>query len=358
MTWLARTPRRGGRSLARPAVLSWAALCSGCASKDLWLLHPQGPLADASLRALIVDTAATLLVIGPATILTLWAIWRYRRATGKGRYVPGWSHSVPIELLCWGGPFLVVVGLGYFSLQMALATDPAAPGVMAEGAGPDNSKPPINIDVITTDWQWLFIYRGRGIAVANKLVLPVHTPVRFRMTSATVATDFFIPQLVGQMDVMPGMVTGQGLIANQVGTYEGFATDFNGPGFAWMRFQTQVVLPDEFDAWVAAAGKSQQHLDDAVFRQFATPTINDSNTTITFAVADEGLFDKVMQDTMMSTTYPTPPNMTEKKAHKVNDSKQPTDPAAASTPDPDRPGDGMSPHAMPMHGMSPNQEAH
>ncbi len=304
-------------------------LCSGCASNSLWLIHPRGPVADASLRAWIVDTAATLLVIGPATLLVSWAMWRYRRVNGKGRYVPGWSHSVPIEIICWGAPFLVVIGLGYYSLQGALATDPAGPGAMAPGSSADASKPPINIDVITTDWQWLFIYPDRHIAMANKLVLPVHTPVRFRLTSSTVATDFFIPQLVGQIDVMPGMRTGQGLIADQTGVYEGFATEFNGPGFSWMRFQTAVVSDADYEAWVASMQQAPAHLDDAAFKQFATPTINYNNTTTRFSAVQAGLFDHVMQDVMMGNVYPTPPNMTEKKAHKIGDGKQQTISTAA-----------------------------
>lgn len=312
------------RRVGRACAILTLTLCSACSTSGFWLVHPRGPTTQASLQAWIVDTAATLLVIGPATILVFWAIWRYRRATGKGKYVPGWSHSIPIELACWGFPFLVVLGLGFYSLHSSLAVDPAGPGIIAAGTSADAAKPPINIDVVTTDWQWLFIYPDRHIAVANKLVVPVNTPVRFRLTSSTVATDFFIPQLAGQIDVMPGMRTWQGMIANEVGSYEGFASDYNGPGFAWMRFQVQVVSDADYERWATAAQAAPTRLDDAVFKKFATPTINYKNSVTEFSRVEDGFFDHVMERVMMGDVYPTPANMTEKKAHKVNDGKQET----------------------------------
>lgn len=317
-------PARESGRIGRMALLLIPFLCAGCASDQFWLVQPRGPMADASLRAWIVDTAATLLVIGPATLLVLWAVWRYRKVSGKGRYVPSWSHSLPLEILCWGAPLAVVLGLGYYSLNAALAVDPSNPRLLAPGASADASTPPVDIDVVTTDWQWLFIYPDRHIAIANELVLPVHTPVRFRLTSATVATAFFIPQLGGQIDVMPGMRTRDTLLANQTGTYQGYATDFNGPGFPWMRFQTHVVSSAAFEKWVADMRRAPAHLDQAAFVKFATPTINDHDNVARFSAADDGLFDRVMQGVMMGDTFPTPPNMIEKKAHKSNDGKQPT----------------------------------
>ena len=310
------------RRAAHLAAPLFALLCTGCAPAGFWLLHPRGPVAIASLHSWVVDTAATFLVIGPATLLVMWAIWRYRRAGGKGRYVPAFSHSVPLEATFWGAPLLVVVGLGFIAVEGAYDTDPSGPGVMASSA--DASKPPVNIDVITTDWQWLFIYPDHHIAVANELVLPVHTPVRFRLTSSTVATDFFIPQLAGQIDVMPGMRTQQGLIANQTGTYDGFASDYNGPGFAWMRFQTRIVSPTDFQAWEAGVEKATRHLDAAEFHRFAVPTINKYNATAEFSAVQDNLFEHVMQEVMMGTTYPTPANMTEKKGEKASHSPQQT----------------------------------
>nr|WP_321985610.1 cytochrome C oxidase subunit II [uncultured Lichenicoccus sp.] len=282
------------RGLCRCVVLCLAAFCGGCSTAGFWLIHPAGPVAAASLQSWIVDTGATFLVIGPATLLVLWAIWRYHRRYGKGAYIPGWSHSVPLEATFWGVPLVVVIGLGLYATHSSFQTDPSGPGAMAAGRNPLAAKQALEIDVITTDWQWLFIYPDRHIALANELVIPVLTPVRFRLTSATVATDFFIPQLAGQIDVMPGMRTWQGLIADRIGSYQGFATDYNGPGFSWMRFTTRVVSAADFQTFETAVAQAPAHLDDATFVKFAAPTINTNDITRRYSAVEDHLFDHVM----------------------------------------------------------------
>ena len=329
--------RKGVRGLAnrtRDAAARLAAIAAlaglgGCDvdhwTRAYWLINPRGALSSADLHAWLVDTGATFLVIGPTTLLVMWAIWRYRRATGKGGYTPGFTHSVPLEAFFWGFPLVIVIAMGFFALRSALAVDPGDPKLAALAKG----KKPVDIDVVTTDWQWLFIYPDRHIAAANELVVPVGTPIRFRLTSATVVADFFIPQLVGQIDIMPGMRTWQSMIVDRVGDYQGFSSDYTGPGFAWMRFVTHVVTPDAFAAWEAQAARSPHQLDQAAFERFATPTINKDLHTEEFSSVADGLFDHVLMNVMMGATYPTPPDMTEKKSHENDGGRQPT---RAATP--------------------------
>ncbi|MGI4745221.1 MAG: ubiquinol oxidase subunit II [Janthinobacterium lividum] len=315
---------RHSKGVVRSAALVLSTLCSGCSTAGFWLLHPAGPVAAAGLQSWIVDTGATFLVIGPATLLVMWAIWRYHRRIGKGAYVPGWNHSVALEATFWGVPLIVVIGLGFYTTYGAFQTEPYSPGAMAVGNNPDAATPPVEIDVITTDWQWLFIYPGRHIALANELVIPVHTPIRFRLTSATVATTFFIPQLAGQIDVMPGMRTWQGLIANSTGSYQGFASDYNGPGFSWMRFQTKVLSAEDYKTWANGMADAPVHMDEAAFLKFAAPTINNKDTVLRFSSVQNDLFDNVVYNVMMGRIYETPSRMTEKKSHDIDGGKQPT----------------------------------
>ena len=295
------------------------------------MLEPRGPVARASFYALLVDVGAMMLIIGPTTILLLWCMWRYRRST-DATYRPNWTQSLTIEILSWGFPLAIVAFLSVMSYRATMLTNPFNPGAMAHGLDADNDRAPINVDVVTTDWQWLFIYPGRHIASANELVVPVDTPVRLRLTSATVPNDIFIPQLVGQIDVMPGMLTKQGFIANETGTYQGIATDFSGPGFSWMQFQTRIVSQAAFEQWTHDVARSPQHLDQAAFDRFATPTINKTGRTIQFSNADPALFDRIIGDVMMGKAYPTPPGMTDKKSTQP-DHGQPAGAASAQPPD-------------------------
>ena len=316
------------RLLAAASPLSLA----GCSLRQFWVLQPRGPVADASFYSLIVDVAAMMLIIGPTTLLILWCIWRYRKTNKNSAYTPGWSHSLPVEIVSWGFPLAIVAFLSYLSYWGTFQVNPFGPGVMAHGSNRDNDRKPVDVDVVTTDWQWLFIYPDHHIAAANELVVPVHTPIRFRMTSATVSNDFYIPQLAGEIDIMPGMLTKQGLIANQPGTYEGIAGEFNGPGFSWMQFKTRVVSQAAFEHWTSDVEKSQRHLDQVEFDRFATPTINKNGKTFYFSQVDDKLFGRVIQNVMMGKIYPTPADMTEKKASQQQGGRQQDRAAASSSP--------------------------
>ena len=300
---------------------------------QFWLLHPRGPVAQAGLRSIIVDVSAMMLIIGPTTLLLIWCLWRYHRSNSKGAYRPGWTHSLPVEIVSWGFPLAIVAFLSYYSYRGTYAVDPFGPGVMAPGQ-PDADRTPIDVDVVTTDWQWLFIYPDHHIAAANELVVPAHTPIRFRLTSATVPNDFYIPQLAGEIDIMPGMLTKQGLIADRPGIYQGIAADFSGPGFSWMQFKTRVVSRAEFDQWEAAVAQSPIHLDQAAFDAFAVPTINKDGRTIHFSRVDDGLFARVIHNVTIGKVYPTPPLMTEKKASYQNGRRQPDSASGPSRSEP------------------------
>ncbi len=310
--------------LGRLAGLSLALVLSGCSTGGYWILNPQGPVAISNFHSLLIDVGAMMVIIGPTTLLVLWCIWRYRRSAGNRGYSPGWSHSLPIEIVSWGFPALIVAFLGYYSLRGTFAANPFGPGVIAPGTSAYADRPPLNIDVITTDWQWLFIYPDQHVASANELVVPVHTPVRFRLTSSTVTNDFFIPQLVGEIDIMPGMRTKQSMMANTVGTYEGYSTDFSGPGFSWMRFKTHVVTPDAFQDWVTAVSRAPDHLTQAVFNKFAMPTINVDEKTYSFSHIEPGMFDRVVAEVDTGKNFTTPRAMTDKSSYRSQGGRQPT----------------------------------
>ena len=58
---------------------------------------------------------------------------------------------------------------------------------------PSHAKP-LEVDVVSLDWKWLFIYPRQGVASVNRLVAPVGVPLHLRITSATVLNVFFVPR--------------------------------------------------------------------------------------------------------------------------------------------------------------------
>jgi cytochrome o ubiquinol oxidase subunit 2 len=131
---------------------------------------------------------------------------------------------------------------------------------------------PVNVQVVSLDWKWLFIYPEQGIASVNKLVVPVGTPISFELTSSSVMNSFFVPQLGSQIYTMSGMVTRLHLQADHLGTYPGLSTMFSGDGFSDMRFTVDAVTDNRFAQWVREARDTGSVLDKQAYADLVAPS--------------------------------------------------------------------------------------
>jgi cytochrome o ubiquinol oxidase subunit 2 len=286
------------------AALSACALLAGCGT-EFRLFHPAGPVANAEWHYTILNTAVMMLIIIPTTILTIVFALRYRKSRAA-KYDPSFSHSLGLELAMWGVPLVVVVILTFCTYSSVFAVNPADPLSLDNKNDPGAMAAPLNVDVITTDWQWIFIYPDQKIATIDDLVVPAGRTVRLRLTSATVTNDFYIPQVAPMIDVMPGMRTQDAFRVNRPGNYEGFSADFSGAGFSWMQFSTRIVTPDDFDAWVKQTQAASEHMDFARFMQIAQPTINEGAKPEYFSNADPTLFAQVTAAIQQGQIFPVP----------------------------------------------------
>src|ERR1700730_473050 len=243
-------------------VLASAAL-SGC---DQGVLDPAGPVGDAE-RVILLDSLVIMLAIVLPTILcTLAFAWWFRATNTRAAYAPHWANSGRLELIVWSIPVLVVLFLGGITWYGSHDLDPAKPLI--------SQRKPLEVQVVALDWKWLFIYPEQQIASINQLVMPVGTPVHFRLTSASVMNVFFVPQLGSEIYAMNGMITELNLQADRPGTFLGLAAHFNGDGFSDMTFDTRAVPPEEFFRWATDAGTSGPMLDEAAYRGLLRQTSN------------------------------------------------------------------------------------
>jgi cytochrome o ubiquinol oxidase subunit II len=253
------------------------------ASCNEGVLDPHGPVGKAERVILYDSTAIMLAVIIPVIVLTLAFAWWFRARNGRARYQPDWEYSGRIEIIIWSIPALVILFLGGIAWTGSHDLDPPAP-LQASAA-------PLDIEVVSLDWRWLFIYPREGIASLNRLVVPAGVPLRFRLTSTTVMNSFFVPQLGSQIYAMPNMVTRLNLEADQSGTFEGLSAMFSGDGFSEMRFDLVAVEPKAFENWVGTTKAQGGALDANAFAELVKPAKVDG--TQTYAQVTEGLFDSI-----------------------------------------------------------------
>lgn len=205
------------------------------------MLTPKGYIASQQLDLLIISVALMLLVIVPTFIFTITIAYKYR-ASKNNTYKPAWAHSKIIEFFCWGIPIIIILILATITWKTSHSLDPYKPIV--------SDKEPLEIQVFSLDWKWLFVYPEQKIATINYLRLPTDRPVKFKLTSSGAMNSFLIPALGGQIYTMAGMATTLYYRADQVGQYNGHGSNYTGRGFSKMRFKVDVVSEDDFNPWV------------------------------------------------------------------------------------------------------------
>jgi cytochrome o ubiquinol oxidase subunit 2 len=258
-------------------------MVSSCAG----VLDVKGPVGDAERTILFDATAIMSAVIAPVIVLTLAFAWRYRAGAAGAVRWPEWSYSGPLEFVVWSIPTLVVLFLGGIAWIGSHELDPRRPIASTD-------QKPIDVEVVSLDWKWLFIYPAEGIASVNQLTAPAGTPIRLRLTSASVMNSFFIPGLGSQIYTMAGMTTQLNLLADRPGDYPGLSAQFSGDGFSNMRFDLKVATRDGFEDWIATARKGGGALDAARYAELAKPSLADGRST--FGAVAPDLFETILAD--------------------------------------------------------------
>jgi cytochrome o ubiquinol oxidase subunit 2 len=150
---------------------------------------------------------------------------------------------------------------------------------------------PVEIEVVSLDWRWLFIYPNQGIASVNELTVPVGVPIHFRLTSTSVMNSFFVPQLGSQIYTMPGMTTQLNLQADRPGTYEGLSAQFSGDGFSDMHFTLNAVAATQYQQWLRETRAKGNSLDQATFADLVKPS--HAGEPVSYGQVDPQIFSTV-----------------------------------------------------------------
>ncbi len=171
------------------------------------------------------------------TILVVAAIIRFRSRPGDTR-VPAQVHgNTRIEIAWTIAPAMVLVVLLVLTLTTMI----------------DISEPKdVSMRVTATghQWWWEFEYQGQNVLTGNELHIPVSTPVHIDLRSVDVIHSFWVPNLGGKRDAIPGHDNSLWLQSDQVGTFRGQCTEFCGAEHANMNFIVVVQTQNDFNAWL------------------------------------------------------------------------------------------------------------
>jgi cytochrome o ubiquinol oxidase subunit II len=271
--------KRGFRRLIG-ALLATACL-GGCSGG---VLDPQGPIGAADTKIMLNALGIMLAIVVPTIVAALAFAWWFRASNTRAHYRPDFVYSGRIELIVWAIPLMVILFLGGVIWIGSHQLDPYTPIA--------SQTKPTEVQVVSLDWKWLFIYPDQRIASVNELVIPAGVPVHFSLTSATVMNAFFVPQLGSMIATMNGMVTQLYLAADHPGDFYGESAQFSGDGFSGMHFVLHAVPQDAFQQWVSTVQQAGPQLDRASYIALSQESQNVS--PFTYRSADPNLFEAVV----------------------------------------------------------------
>jgi cytochrome o ubiquinol oxidase subunit II len=273
--------RLTGAWLARCAVMMAPIVLTACQPA---ILDPQGPIGFAEKTILIDSLAIMLAIVVPTIMATLGFAWWFRASNTRATYLPDWEFSGRIELIVWAIPLLVITLLGGVAWIGSHDLDPAKPLA--------STIPPLEIQGVSLDWKWLFIYPDQGVASVNQLVVPAGVPLHFSLTSGSVMNAFFIPQLGSMIYTMNGMTTQLNLRADTNGIFRGQSSHFSGDGFSGMHFEVIAVPPEQFTAWIETTRNAGPTLDAESYATLAKQSVKAPPST--FRAVEHHLFQQIV----------------------------------------------------------------
>lgn len=117
---------------------------------------------------------------------------------------------------------------------------------------------PLSLKIIGHQWWWEVHYQdptdpSKLMITANEIHVPVGRVVRLELNSADVIHSFWVPNMSGKKDLIPGHPTHTWLKADQAGTFRGQCAEFCGHQHAHMRMEFVSESPEKFEHWLTQA---------------------------------------------------------------------------------------------------------
>jgi cytochrome c oxidase subunit II len=212
---------------------------SGCAGVQS-ALDPAGPQAQriGGLWRLLFWTCSIVFLLVMAALTH--AVWRgrAREAADNSAETERRTTMLVAGAIALSIVILFVFLIADFRVGRATTTFPSSA---------------VKIKVTGYQWWWDFEYQdevaSQLVRVSNELHIPTGRPVQFDLTSRDVIHSFWVPNLHGKIDAMPGYQTGIWLQADRTGKYRGQCAEYCGHQHAHMAFWVIAEAPEQFAAW-------------------------------------------------------------------------------------------------------------
>jgi len=232
-----------GRIIRLSGLLLTAATLASCATGRIDPTDPVGENAkqiDGLMR--LSGYMASVVGIFVAAAVVVVIIKFRARPDDDPNELPKQIHGNKKAELTWTLIPLVML------VFLAVVTVPAVFDLSGKGDGR-------TIKVEGQQWWWQFSYDVNedgtdDITTANEIVIPVGEEVNLEIHSNDVIHSFWIPQLNGKKDAVPGRIHHWRISSPEPGIFYGECLEFCGLSHANMQMRAVVLDNDDYDAWV------------------------------------------------------------------------------------------------------------
>jgi cytochrome c oxidase subunit 2 len=208
-------------------------------------LDPASPAAQsiANLHTITLWIASIVFLI--VCTLLIYSLIRFRRKSADEPEPDQSFHgNTTLEVIWTIIPVGILVTLLVLTYQTLQDIDPNRPTQMT-------------VRVIGKQWLWEVQYPDHGIKLTGEMRVPVNTDVKVEVTSQDVIHSFWVPQLGGKKDAVPGYLNTTWFRADKLGTFHGQCAEFCGLAHSQMPLEVIVLDQASFDLWASATAERQ-----------------------------------------------------------------------------------------------------
>lgn len=232
---------RGARIVRAPLALTLLTVaCNGTTS----YLDASGNAGhrEANLGIWLTIVACTVVLF--VCVVLVVAVLRKRDDTRHDTTVERYQIAAGLNWIYIGTGVTIVILIAVFIATTMTLTAAVHPP----------QTPSLTMDVTGHQWWWEITYSDAsnpslGFTTANEVHLPVGIPVRVRLHSADVIHSFWLPQIAGKTDVIPGQVNEMWLEADKRGTSRGMCGEYCGLQHGEMALAVTAESPAQFNIW-------------------------------------------------------------------------------------------------------------
>lgn len=229
-------------------------LIGGCSGSPA-TLKPEGPAA-----ASISQLSWMLIGLGSIVYIAVCGfllLALFRRSQKEDKADAG-DRATGSGIVLWGG-IIIPTAILLFVMVLTVRT------LIQLSETAQQSE--LTIDVIGNQWWWEIHYPDQGVTTANEIHIPTGQAVRINLTAQGVIHSFWVPQLHGKLDMVPGQTNTMHIQADTPGEYRGICAEFCGIQHARMLFLIVAEPPDVFATWLEAQRLSAVEPQDELARR-------------------------------------------------------------------------------------------